>query len=369
MSTPEERFNEKLATKSRNYERNMKAALKQFLERYSLTATELYERQREIEKGVALGEREAYALDWLPGLVQALVNERVQQGLNADYAKDIHKTISFFCKVNHLRYEQSSHDLPQAENIGKGAFNRAHIVKMWDHAEGLFKTRNRAIMAFLKDSGLRPVDLAKLTVKDYRLAVKNSPEAGYAVFNPIITSKKGVKAFPIIGPDATAAIDEYLSDAKLREYLGLTDKGPLFMSRNMAGKNGELQGFKAMNSMDISIMIMRIIEAAEINNGSRYGAYSFRKYHMSRLNSAMDLTLPAMQLSYIYKLQGRRVKDAVGTYDRPEESGELTSEYVRHYPKLSMTGYTGAPNEDLVSLKAELAMLKKLVMEKLREGN
>jgi len=355
MSTPEQRFNERLSGKSRNYDRNMRAALKHFLGRYGLTADELYERQRQIEKGVALGEMEAYELDWLPNLVQVLIAERVQQGQNPEYAKDTHKAVSLFCRVNHLRYEQTSHDLPQADNVGKGAFTRSHIAKMWDHAEGLFKTRNRAIMAALKDSGLRPVDMAKLTVRDYRQAVKNSPTEGYAVFNPIVTGKKGTKAHPHLGPDAVAAIGEYLGDTKLREYLGVTDNGPLFMAREMDGKNGGLLGFKAMNSMDISIVVKRIIEAAGINNGSRYGAYSFRKYHMSRLNSATeDLELPAMQLSYIYKLEGRRVKDSVGTYDRPEESGDLTREYVRHYPKLSMTGDTGATSERVQSLEARL---------------
>ena len=336
MSNVQQRFNDKLSTKSKNYARNMRSAFTIFLERYDLTAEELYNKQKNIEKGIALGEMEPFEMDWLPDLVQELVLERVNNGLNANYAKDIHKSVSMFCRVNHLRYTQSNHDLPHAENIGKSAFNKAHITKIWDHSEGLFKKRNRAVMAFLKDSGLRPVDLSQITIKDYKNAKENSPEPGYAVFRPIITSKKGVKAYPHLGPDATTAIDDYLNDAKTVNYLGLTDDDPLFMARNMDGKNGELIGFKPMNSVDISRMIKRIIDSAGINNGKRYGAYSFRKFHTGALNSTtMDLKVSPMPLSYIYKLQGRKVKDNLGTYDRPEENGELTREYIRHYGKLS----------------------------------
>ncbi len=70
----------------------------------------------------------------------------------------------------------------------------------------------------LKDTGLRPVEVCRIKLKDYRTAKKNSPVENIAVFKPVTNNKTGVVMAVHLGFEAIEAIDAYLEDEALNEF-------------------------------------------------------------------------------------------------------------------------------------------------------
>jgi len=126
-----------------------------------------------------------------------------------------------------------------------------------------------------------------------------------------------------------------------------------------------------INSFDISAIFNRLWKSVE--NSAQYSAYSLRKFHTSQLNSTMEYVgrdLFPMPMSYIYKLQGRKVRDSFGSYDRPEENGKLLEAYVQHYPKLVV--YPASDERKVEALTDRVDKLDTVLgklMEAIWEGN
>jgi integrase len=347
MSTAKDRFETKLSTKSPGFQRNCRSMLSTFLDRYNLTFEDIYVKQVAIERAIQNGEMEPYENDWLPDLVKGFMQDMIKEGRAPGYARQIYSYMRFFCRASKINFELDREDLPQGESIGKTVISHRQILKIWDLCIKEFKLRNRALIAFLKDSGLRPIDVSGLDVADYLRALKDSPHEGFAKFRPIITTKKGRRAYPRIGPDAVEALDLYLNGR---------ETGPLFESKEMIeGTKYPKEELKRMSSMDISSVFSRLTKG--LSNGDRVSAYSLRKFHSTSLNAPRpDLELPSMEEAYIAILQGKKRPGTFGPYNQPWETGQLLEEYVRHYPKLSLKPQ--AVNGRIKDLEAELARLK-----------
>ena len=352
MSTAKERFEEKLSTKSSGFRRNATSMLNTFLNRYSLTFEDIYVKQVAIERAIQSGEMEPYENDWLPNLVKDFMLSMIEAGKSPGYARQINSYMRFFCKASRIGFELDREDIPVGDSIGKAVASHEQLLAMWDRCTKEFKLRNRALIAFLKDSGLRPIDVSGLNVENYLKAIEESPVPGFAKFRPILTSKKGKKAYPRVGPEAVEALNRYLKGRK---------KGPLFEAKEMipGTKRPKLE-LKRMSSMDISSVFSTLSEGLE--NGDRVSSYSLRKFHSTSLNAPRpDLDLPALSESYIGILQGKERPGTFGPYNQPWETGKLLEEYVRHYPKLSMTGATFRGEIEALSLEIkDLASVQKV---------
>ncbi len=194
-------------------------------------------------------------------------------------------------------------------------------------------------------------------MSDFLTALKESPDPEFAVFRPIITSKKGKKAYPIIGPDAVEAVKLYLDGREI---------GPLFEAKEMIkGTKKPKKDLKRMSSMDISSVFSTLTE--ELANGDQISTYSLRKFHSTSLNAPRpDLDLPSMNEAYIAILQGKKRPGTFGPYNQPWETGKLLEEYIRHYRKLSLNPDVGGltitqiqdQNKRIEQLETELEELK-----------
>jgi len=331
MSTAKERFERKLSTKSASFRRNASSMLNTFLDRYSLTFEDIYSKQVEIERAIKNGEMEPYENDWLPNLVKDFMREMIEDGKSPGYARHINSYMRFFCKASHITFQLDREDVPQGDSIGKTVISHRQILTIWDRCIKEFKLRNRALIAFLKDSGLRPIDVSGLDVDDYLKALEASPNSEFAIFRPILTTKKGRKAYPIVGPDAIEALNLYLDGR---------NTGPLFEAKEMIkGTKRPKEGLKRMSSMDISSVFSTL--TGGLVNGDRVSSYSLRKFHATSLNAPRpDLELPSLSEAYIAILQGKKRPGTFGPYNQPWETGQLLEEYVRHYPKLSLKPHT-----------------------------
>lgn len=350
MSTAKERFEAKLRTKSASFQRNATSMLNTFLKKYDLTYEGIYKKQIEVERAIQRGDMEPYENDWLPNLVKDFMQGMIDDGKAPGYARHINSYMKFFCKASHLNYQLDREDIPNSESIGKTVISHKQILKIWDQCTKEFKLRNRALIAILKDSGLRPIDISGLNVSDFLKALEESPNPDFAAFRPLITTKKGRKAYPIIGPDALEAVNLYLDGR---------ETGPLFMAKEMIkGTKKPKKELKRMSSMDISSVFSILTRGLE--NGDRVSTYSLRKFHSTSLNAPRpDLDLPSMNEAYIAILQGKKRPGTFGPYNQPWETGQLFEEYIRHYPKLSLSGSATSHDKEFTDLRGEVDELKR----------
>jgi integrase len=329
-----------------------------FLQKYDLTYESVYGKQLEIQRAIQNGEMEPYEDEWLPNLIREFMNELIEKGKSPGYARQITTHMRFFFKSSRIDFQMDRGDIPRGESIGKSVASHEQIREMWDRCTKEFKLRNRALIAFMKDSGLRPIDISGLNVVDYLRAVNESSFPGFAKFRPVITSKAGKKAYPRIGPETVEAMNRYLN--------GRTS-GPLFLAKEMIpGTKRPKKELKRMNSMDISSIFSNLTETME--SGDTLGAYSLRKFHSTTLNAPRaDLGLPAMSEAYIAILQGKEHPGTFGPYNQPWQTGKLMEEYMRHYPKLSL--FDSSSQEQLEALNLKLRNLEEEVqgIDELRE--
>jgi hypothetical protein len=167
------------------------------------------------------------------------------------------------------------------------------------------KERNQALIMFMKDSGLRASDVAKLTAEDYDRAVTytNEFDEPFKVFQPLGTKKTGHLAYVHIGPEAVKRLEKYLKGRK---------KGPLFHAR---------RGDRGMTAKAIINFFVRMKQFLG-EGGYKVSAHSFRKYHYSNLEAKMPL-------NWVNKLQGRKSS----VYSRPEGKS-ITELYMESYDML-----------------------------------
>jgi len=353
MSDAKERFEKSLSTKSRSFQKNAKSLLNRFLKKNGLTLEEIYQKQLATQRAIQNGEMEPYENFWLPNLVKDFMKDMLERGSSPGYTRQIITYMKFFLKASAMDFRLNPEDYPQGEDIGKTVITYKQINTIWDQCTAEFKLRNRALIAMLKDSGLRPIDLTKLNVENFLLALEESPHTGFAKFRPIITSKKGTKGHPRIGPDAVEAITLYLNGRKT---------GPLFESKkiNKATNRPEPE-LKRMLPGDISSVFNTLTKV--LKNGDQVAAYSLRKFHSTELNSSRpDLDLPSMSEAYIAMLQGKKRQGSFGPYNQPWETGKLLDEYVRHYPKLSLTPeiISARTEQELIRLRKEVERINGL---------
>ncbi len=295
-----------LSTKAKSTQYNYRTNFKRFLDRYELTAEELYEMRREDQK--ADDPRDGNNVE---RMVKVLMAEMTEEGYKPATCRNAAKAVSSFFESQGMPLKLRAKDKP------KGAFNGSRLAlaeqirTMYDYAPTRSKRRTRAVLLFLKDSGLRISDLAALDVSDY-LEAKRVDQDGetFVVFFAFETVKMKVPAFIHIGPEAVEGLDLYLeerSDARPEDPLFLNERGERYFPANIGQLIERLGSRKGMKKM---------------------GAHSLRKFHTTMLESG------GLHSNWVKKLQGKAVMGSMGPYSLPEESGELTPAYIQAYDKL-----------------------------------
>lgn len=329
-----QRLNGSPKSTRRSYLRNLRLCCI----RYGLTPHQLFEkRKNEVESGdpLIMGE----VRDMVIGLMQELTEGRtgdwpeaarglVKPGPKApSTARQVSKALINFFKTFGERMEMKikAKDKPTGTNLGQRGIPASDIRKSLDHAGEEFRLRNRAMVLFLKDSGLRRSDLPLLNVSYFRSPdrVRSVDGEAFMVFDPVRTQKEGIHAWIHVGPEAVRAVDEYLK--KERGDAGPDD--PLFTMRPQKVK-GDV-GVKAdlrITEDAVGATIKRMMKRGLGDEAKRKSAHSLRKFHRSVLSTA------GVSKEIIDKFQGK----AVGPYVVPEDIDpeEILETYIRAYDGL-----------------------------------
>jgi len=231
----------------------------------------------------------------------------VDRGFAIGTAHLVSNAVKSFMKANGLLFPLYSRDLPRRTVQGSRVVRLDEIRELWDVVGNELKLRNRALLMVLKDTGLRVSDMCSLTCEMYHGARVVETEKGvFRVFRPYVTVKTATTAYIHIGPESCEAVDLYLKDRV---------KGPLFL-----GRTG-----KPMTKTALTMLIHRTASRLVEMDMSGVSAHSFRKTHRTLLEAHIPQ-------SYVLKLQGK----ATDPYIHPEQTGELTEAYIKHYDAITV---------------------------------
>jgi len=272
--------------------------LKHFLDHEGLDAEGLYRLHRGyVEDGDPRTDRV------VPRMVAQYARVMVEEGYAAGTARLMAEAVSSFMEANSLPFPLRGRDLPPDNPKGKQVAPAAMILE-WIHlCHGTFEPlRNQALIMVSKDLGFRASDVSKLSVEHMAEAeVREVNGSVFRVFKPYRTQKTGGVAYPHWGPEAEEAV---------QKYLGGRAEGPLFLDR----------GGRRLAAGSIIAIFMRL---ARHTGPSQVSHHSLRKFH----RTALEAVMPE---SYVKKLQGK----ATDPYIHPEQTGELTAAYLKHYDVL-----------------------------------
>lgn len=255
-----------------------------------------------------------------------------KEGLKSGSVQDVYRSVSLFFLANKLEFEASEERISDVDTEEIPIITGVQLIDVFN-AIGTYKYK--AIIMFLKDSGLRVGDVANLKVGDIKTA-HYSKDRQFCTFE-IKTQKTGIYANPVIGPETLEWLDRWNS---WREKKGITtnDEDPLFCSTKRRAeyirkggvkiKETKLGGF--MDESAISVVFGEYVKKAGLEK-TGISAHSCRKYHKTYLEAGGCPT------SWINKMQGRKGEGTGGIYTKPEPE-QLINMYKKGYSELRLFG-------------------------------
>lgn len=232
------------------------------------------------------------------------VKKRVGYGLGT--RKIAYAGILSFFDRNQYPLSMKGGDRPSGDALGSRIAEKSEIIQLVKCAKS--HTR-RAIILFLKDSGLRLSDVIRLRWSD----IQDFGEGFYGF--SMVTSKRKVKAQPFVGPETTEALDQ-LSRKNTRIF--------------------------PVNATYLSAAISELIHEAGLAEGLT--AHGLRKYFNTELEAAR------VPKEYRYVFMGKRVS----VYDENRQR-VLFQVYRENYDSLRIFG--------VVDQQEEIALLKAKIKE------
>jgi integrase len=340
MSKAVDVWEQELSTKAKGTQGVYRMYFKRFLERWKTTPDELYSmRKEDLESDDTRDHRKTERM------VNIQAKEMHEEGLAASTCHTFIKAITFFFRAQGQDLNMRPRDRPRGASNGQSLALVEHMRQMWDYAPTETKLKTRALIALLKDSGLRVSDVVSLNMDDFlnaRRVVHDGEE--YVVFKPHETTKTGALAYIHIGPEAVEALDLYLKERKAKG-LPIEPDTPLFINRA-----NERYERRALSQTFVRLRILLGFD--------KVTAHSLRKFHTTRLQGE------GLNDGWIKLLQGKTISGSMAAYTRPHETGQLTEAYIEAYPMLRIfeeqasTQKLNEQEKQIQSLKEEVEQLR-----------
>jgi len=327
-----------LASKAPETQRAYKRYFERFLDRWTLDPDELYDgRLKDLSSSDPRDHKR------VERMVTSQMAEMKRSGLVFSTCRMLNKAVNSFFAAQGLDLRVRAKAKPKGEAIGKRMITPEEMRILWDDP-GMFRLRNRALLTFAKDSGLRVSDIAAMTCRLYLEVTRkeNIDGESFKAFRPYETVKEGIIAHIHIGPETVEAIDTYLEYRQGRGET-LSPDSPLF-AVGLCGQpaSANLNPVRRFTPELLSQFFQRWRTRCGLT--TEVSAHSLRKFHLAMLQTG------GVPDTWISKLQGKSTKTAFGVYSRPEElPGELTRVYIMAYDQLRIFGK--AESEALENLR------------------
>lgn len=279
---------------------------------------------------------------YVKGFLKTLADE----GLAPNARRTYFSAIRNFYKRNYQELMFFRGDGPGTESVTEGskAASKEDIQRMVE----LSQPRDRAIILFIKDTGLGESDVAKLKLKN--LGVKDAGE----IFTveppvPIITKRRktGVETVTFMGREALDALRSTLRirlqgspELKIRRYgryevkggippEELTLESPVFRSYGKFLKTLKEPKIRHLTPHAISVIVRKAaIRASVWEEG--FSAHALRRFFQTSLESS------GMNRNWIMRMMGHKLRGVEESYSKPEIE-MLKEAYQRNYQYLAIT--------------------------------
>jgi site-specific recombinase XerD len=224
---------------------------------------------------------------------------------------------SFF-EIHYMPLRMRRGDYPKGESIGVRRANKKAILKAVENPRNRNKKQLKALILFLKDSGLRISDLQRLNYGDIQVPLERGDKV---IPITLITQKSKIVAKTFIGKEAIDALQEYLNERrKGNRRLApeqITAKSPLF--RTQEGKEVKRISRSGISSI-IHFAFLRVSEA-------NISAHSLRKFLQT------NLEVSGVNVNWIDKILGHRLINSRDAYSKPTDE-QLKEAYTQAYSQI-----------------------------------
>jgi len=228
-------------------------------------------------------------------------------------------SIRSFFEIHYFPLIMRKGDYPTGDSNGVKRATKEAIIKVLNNKHQRNKLTIKALMLFIKDSGLRVSDARRLNYGDIAKQLEN----GETIIQlNIITEKTNLLAKTFIGEEAIHSLKEYLEarkqgskDNRHVEPEIITKDSPLFK----VWTKGEIKRYSRHSLSSL------IREAFTSVNEERMSAHSLRK----KLQT--DLEKAGVNSNWIDQILGHQLINSRDAYSLPTDE-ELRDAYVKAYP-------------------------------------
>ena len=240
---------------------------------------------------------------------QYLAYMEQSEGLSCNYAQGAYAAIRSFFMKNGLPLFMDGNDRPAGEGIGSAVPTRDQVKRLVYAAGSL---RYRALILFLKDSGLRISDATSLCWRDLQ-----DVGEGYLGFE-MITQKRRAKATGFVGPETVEALELY----KQKRMKGTWKIPPEEALEEHYVFCARAKPTKRLSVTAVSWTIGNIIRRVGYNGLTAHGLRKFWEQHMK-----------ADREAYLKQINGRKLTKVEHAYLQ-KNPGDLFEIYRSNYDDL-----------------------------------
>jgi len=334
--TPMQYWDRKLKTLAPSTQTEYRRQLNVFLEWANLTPKSLYDKTKD-----ALNATDKRDSNEVQELAQDYIDHLEGLGRAPSTTNQFVKAlVSFLNAANKLDFDPSPLWADKRYR-GSKKISKDQLLEIYRYCQRAHKLRNRALVLFLKDSGIRIGDAIALDVGDYKNAEKYNYEGDqFLSFEPLETMKTAEDAYICLGSESIDALNDYL-----KERGNPPHDAPLFVDD---------EG-KRLTRGAATMQFQRLRKT--LKNGKKISAHSLRKFFTTSLQSG------GMELEFIHCLNGK----TRSPYTRPYDDDTLRTEYAQSYSHLRIFPYSQTQRDvqtiadENKALMERLAKLEKMI--------
>ena len=246
-------------------------------------------------------------------------------------------SIRSFFEIHYFPLIMRKGDYPKGDSNGVKRATKEAILKVLNNKRQRNKLTIKAIMLFIKDSGLRVSDVRRLNYGDISKQLEN----GETIIQlNVITEKTNLLAKTFIGEEAIAALKEYIEarkqgskDPRNVKPEIITRESPLFK----VWTKGEIKRYSRHS-------LSSLMREAFVNiNEDRMSAHSLRK----KLQT--DLEKAGINSNWIDQILGHALINSRDAYSLPTDE-ELREAYIRAYQFIRVFSMIDKPIIEIIRI-------------------
>lgn len=241
-----------------------------------------------------------------------------KQGNSVSTQQVAYAAIRSFFEMHYQPLRMRRGDYPTGESIGSRAATKDDILTLMDDAS----LRIQALILFLKDTGLRVSDVAKLRYGDIAKELESSEEF---MSLSLITKKNKIVAKTFVGPEAVKVLKDYFEERRIGTRKippePIRSDSPLFRTRTPKVKLITRSGMSSTITY----------HANKLGINGQFSAHSFRKFFQTQLEAA------GVHPNWIDQMIGHRLINSRDRYSLPTDQ-QLKEAYMKAYNHLRIYG-------------------------------